>query len=253
MRAPGKKQRPRRTAPATISAAAERHITLQAQAGRQRSPPASTAIRLVSASSAPLPRNARRTCAPACRSTRLSPAAAPSTRKSICWSGDWPARPFGIPPRASDGGNDQVVIEPQMAGLLAADARSSAMPNRSCCRGSPICGGAATRWCWNRRAPARCSGFATRRSRPQSPACRRRNRSGGFGGRTAFPGVELLALLVDCQILFRIDAARQRRPAADRGRRQSRALGFSRSPVPHPQHRGTAGQPAGRALSLCRA
>ena len=40
------------------------------------------------------------------------------------------------------------------------------MPRFSSCRGSRTCDGAATRWCWNRRAPARCSGFAIRRSRP---------------------------------------------------------------------------------------
>ncbi len=56
--------------------------------------------------------------------------------------------------------------------------------------------------------PARCSGFAIRRSRPPWPCCRRRSKSNGCVAGTIFPGLELLALLVDCQILFKIDAAR---------------------------------------------
>ena len=92
--------------------------------------------------------------------------------------------------------------------IIGRERRSSAMPTFSSCRGSRICAGAATRWSWNRRAPARCSGFAIRRLRPPWPCCRRRNKSNGSAGRTAFPGVELLALLVDCQILFKVDAAR---------------------------------------------
>ena len=80
------------------------------------------------------------------------------------------------------------------------------MPTLSSCRGSPTCDGAATRWCWNRRAPARCSKFAIRRSRPPWPCCLRRNKSSSCVGRTDFPGVELLALLLDCQILFKVGA-----------------------------------------------
>ena len=67
-----------------------------------------------------------------------------------------------------------------------------------------------------------------------------------------FPGVELLALLVDCQILFKIDAAGDSGLRPDRGRRQPRSLGLSRSSVPHAQHGRPARQPAGRSLSLCR-
>ena len=63
------------------------------------------------------------------------------------------------------------------------------------------------RWCWNRRAPARCFEFAIRRSRPPWPCWRRRNRSNACVDEDGFPGVALLALLVDCQILFKIDAA----------------------------------------------
>ena len=81
------------------------------------------------------------------------------------------------------------------------------MPTFSSCRASRTCGGAATRWSWSRRAPARCSGFAIRTiaaalaplSAPQQ--IERLRRQDGF------PGLELLALLVDCQILFKVDAA----------------------------------------------
>jgi hypothetical protein len=47
-----------------------------------------------------------------------------------------------------------------------------------------------------------------------------------FRRQDGFPGTEILALLVDCQMLFKVDAARRRWPAGDRGRRQSRAVGF---------------------------
>ena len=53
--------------------------------------------------------------------------------------------------------------------IIGRKRRRSAMPTRSSCRGSHTCDGAATRWCWNRRAPALCSKFATRRLRPSSP------------------------------------------------------------------------------------
>ena len=49
------------------------------------------------------------------------------------------------------------------------------------------------------------------------------------------------------------DRRRQRRwPPAGRGRRQSRALGLSRSSVPHPLHGRPTGQSARRTLSICR-
>ena len=65
-----------------------------------------------------------------------------------------------------------------------------------------------------------------------------------------FPGIELLALLVDCQILFKIDAGRRQRAPTGRGRRPPRSLGLSRSPVPRAQHGRPARQPAGRTLSI---
>ena len=134
---------------------------------------------------------------------------------------------------------------------IGRERRRSATPTFSSCRGSPTCDGAATRWCWNRRAPARCSGFAIRRLRPPSPRCRRRNQIKQLRRQDGFPGVELLALLVDCQILFKIETPGTQQPAAGRGRRQPRSLGLSRSSVPHAQHGRPARQPAGRALSPC--
>ena len=71
---------------------------------------------------------------------------------------------------------------------MAANAAARRAPTFSSCRGSRTCGGAATRWSWNRRAPARCSGFAIRRSRPPWPCCPHRNRSNGSVGRTVFRG-----------------------------------------------------------------
>jgi hypothetical protein len=72
---------------------------------------------------------------------------------------------------------------------------------------------------------------------------------GTLRGEPGFPGLELLALLVDCQILFKIEAAKGDGLRSSEG---PRALGFSRPSVPYPQHGGTAGQPARRALSICR-
>ena len=91
--------------------------------------------------------------------------------------------------------------------LLAGERRSSAMPTFSSCRGLRTCDGAATRWCWNRRAPARCSGSAIRRSRPPSPRLSTPQPVKQLRRQDGFPGLELLALLVDCQILFKVDAA----------------------------------------------
>ena len=56
-----------------------------------------------------------------------------------------------------------------------------------------------------------------------------------------FPGMALLALLADCQILLKTSDA-------ERGRRRSRSLGVSRSSVPRPRHGRPTRQPAGRNL-----
>ena len=64
-----------------------------------------------------------------------------------------------------------------------------------------------------------------------------------------FPGLELLALLLDCQILFKVDAG-DSGPAGGGGRREPRPLGLPRSSVPRAQHGRPARQSAGRCLSL---
>ena len=76
----------------------------------------------------------------------------------------------------------------------------------SSCRALRICAAAATTWCLNRRWPALCSGYATRKlaalvastSTPQPIKQLRRQER--------FPGIEFLALLVDSKILFRVPA-----------------------------------------------
>ena len=72
--------------------------------------------------------------------------------------------------------------------ITGRERRSSTMPTCLCCRDLRICAGVATISFWNRRALVRCSGFAIQRSRRPSPRCRRRSRSSGCDGRTAFPG-----------------------------------------------------------------
>ena len=154
----------------------------------ETSSPASMAIRSTWERSARARRIARRTCAWVCRSPRLRPAAGTSTRRSIYWSGDWPgtvcwstASGARETARTRSSSNRRLPI-------IGRERRSSAMPTFSSCRGSRTCDGAATRWCWNRRAPARCSGFAIRRLRPPWPCCPHRNKSNGSVGRTVFPG-----------------------------------------------------------------
>src|ERR1043166_8135845 len=53
------------------------------------------------------------------------------------------------------------------------------MPTCSRSRALPTCGGAAPRWCWNRRAPAPCSGSAIRSPPPRSAVLARRAPPGG--------------------------------------------------------------------------
>ena len=90
---------------------------------------------------------------------------------------------------------------------IGRERHGSEMPTFLSCRALPICGGAATRWCWNCRAPARCFGSAIRRSRPPSLLLSTPQQVGRLRRQDGFPGIELLALLVDCQILFKVDAA----------------------------------------------
>ena len=162
-----------------------------------------------------------------------------------------PARPSGISAsrtrktaRTSSSSNRRFPI-------IGRKRRRFATPTCSSCRGLPICGGAATRWCWNRRAPARCSKFAIRRSRPRSRCLPTPQPIKQLRRQDGFPGLELLALLVDCQILFKVDAADEMRSPSGRRRRQSCSLGLSRSAVPRAQHGRPACQSRGRSLSAC--
>ena len=91
--------------------------------------------------------------------------------------------------------------------IIGRERRSSTMPTRSCCRGSPIMrrrgnemvlelprAGALFKIC----DPKIAAAIAMLSTPQQIKQLRRQD---------GFPGIELLALLVDCQILFKIDAA----------------------------------------------
>ena len=111
-------------------------------------------------------RIARRTCALVCRSPRLRPAAGTSTRRLTYWSGDWPGTVYWSTASGARETTRTRLSSNRRLPIIGRERRSSAMPMFSSCHGSRTCDGAATRWCWNRRAPARCSKFAIRRSRP---------------------------------------------------------------------------------------
>ena len=85
----------------------------------------------------------------------------------------------------------------------------------------------------------------------QSPTLSRPQKISGLRQEKDFVGLALLALLVECEILFKVDA-KSDGLRARRGRRKSRGLGFSRSPVSHPLDRRPSGQSARWTLSLCR-
>ena len=146
------------------------------------------AIRSAWESSARARRIARRTCALVCHSPRLRPAAETSTRRSIYWSGDWPGTVYWSTASGARDATRTRSSSNRSLPIIGRERRSSATPTFSSCRGSRTCDGAATRWSWNRRAPARCSKFAIRRLRPPSPCCPRRNKSNSSGGRTVFRG-----------------------------------------------------------------
>ena len=153
-------------------------------------------------------RSARRNCAQVCRSPRSRPAAGASIKEiELLVRRLAEARSVGVPPPATRERRGPGRHRTAGCRLLAAQRRSSAMPTFSSCHGSRTCDGAATRWCWNRRAPARCSKFAIRRSRAAIATLSTPQQIKQLRRQDGFPGVELLALLVDCQILFKIDAA----------------------------------------------
>ena len=153
----------------------------------EKSSPASTATGSRWERSAPAPRSARRSCGPACRSPRSRQAVAAATRRCASWGSGWPATAcWSIPCGAH--AMRMRSSSSRRSPTIGRRRRGCARPTCSSCRGSPTCDGAATRWCWNRRAPERCSGSAIRSLRARSPRCPRRNRSGGCARRKIFRG-----------------------------------------------------------------
>ena len=166
----------------------------------------------------------------------------------MSWSGDWPG---AVSSSTTSGAREARIwsSSSRSCRITGRACRSSTTPTRWCCRGLPTCGGAPTRWFWNRRAPAPCSRYAIRRSRLPWLRCPRRNRSNSSAGKRILSGTSFSPCSSTAKSFS--DRRRQRRPAAGRRRRRSRAVGFSRSAVPRAQHRGPARQSAGRCLSLC--
>ena len=126
------------------------------------------------------------------------------------------------------------------------------MPTFSSCRGSRTCDGAATRWCWNRRAPGRCSGFAIRRLRPPWRALATPQQVGQLRRQDGFPGIELLALLADCRILFKVDAADDGNLRRAEGDHDLVLWDFHDLLFHARSTAGPARQPARRDFSACR-
>ena len=168
MRAPEKNQG-RRIATAGHFRPAERSYHARSAAGRKYRSPASTAIRSAWENSALAPMKRAQELAHG-SAARLVCVRRQHRREGNRSAGPaiGPARSSGISPRAHAVTARIRSSSNRRFRIIGRKRRSSAIPKRSCCRGSPICDGAATRWCWNRRAPARCSGFAIRRSRPPS-------------------------------------------------------------------------------------
>ena len=196
-------------------------------------------------------RSARTACAQVCRSARLRPAAEKSTERSTFWSGDWPrTASWSTASVARATARTWLSSNPRFP-IIGRKRRSSAMPTRWSCRGSRTCDGAATRWSWNRRAPARCSEFAIRRSRPHWPCCPRRNTSNSCAGRRLFRGraARPAPRLPDSSQGRRWQ---RKRASTGRGRPQPCSLGLSRSSLPRAQHGRPARQSAGRNLSVRR-
>ena len=186
LRAPEIK-RGRRAAPPTVSARLSGHVTLEAHAnGQIVACFDGYSVDLGTFSAAP--RIARRTCALVCHSPRLRPADGTSTRRLTYWCGDWPGTVYwSTASRVHETMTTRSSSNRRLP-IIGRECRSSAMPTFSSCHGSRTCDGAATRWCWNCRAPERCSKFAIRRSRRPSPHCLHRNKSNGSVGRTVFRG-----------------------------------------------------------------
>ncbi len=207
-------------------------------------------IRFRLGNSAPLRWSARRICA---RGLPLASFAAerPRGRQGNRSAGPaiGPERPFGIPPRRSP--RTRRSSSSRSFPIIGRERQNSALPKPIVLsrfaylrrRGNEMVlelprAGALFRIC----DPELAAALATLASPQKISRLRRQD---------GFPGMELLALLVDCQILFKIDAVAQRWPPAGRGRRQPRALGLSRSSVSHPLYGRPPGQSARRTLSIC--
>ncbi len=159
------------------------------------------------------------------------------------------ARSVGVP-RRGDRATRTWSSSSRSLPTIGRKRRRSAMPTFSSCRGSHTCGGAATRWCWNRRAPAHCSGFAIRRLRLPLPCCRHAQQIKQLRRRNGFPGDRASRPAGGLPNPVQGRCRRRQRAATGRGRRRPRSLGLSRSSVPRAQHGRPARQPAGRTLSV---
>ena len=108
---------------------------------------------------------------------RLHLAAEKSTKNWTYWSGAWPGTDCWSTGSAARQTARTRSSSSRRWRIIGRARRRSAMQMFWCYRGLHICAAAATRWCWNRRARARCSKFATRNLWPQLPSSRRHKRS----------------------------------------------------------------------------
>ena len=154
-------------------------------------------------------RIAQRNCAQVCRSARFRPLDGISRKRLVSWSGDWPGTGYwSTASGARRNSEDLVVIEPQVADYWPQ---------------APQLGNAETlvlsRFAFMRRRgdemvvespragalfkicdPKIAAAIAMLSTPQQIKALRQQE---------GFPGVELLALLLDCQILFKVGAGRK--------------------------------------------
>ena len=236
---------------AAFSARLGAHVTLEARANGEIVAcfqGYSVGLGTFSAGARPI---ARRNCEKVCRSPPSHPADGTSTRRLICSSRRLAKRGLleyrlGASRERRGSGRHRTADSP----IIGPKRRRSPTRTRSCCRGSPICAGAATRWFWNRRAPARCSKFAIRRSRPPWQCCPGRSKSNSCDGRTVFREwrFSLCCWIAKSCSRSKQMATKGLRPAE--GDSDLVAVGISRSSVPRSQHGRPARQPAGRRLPL---
>ena len=203
-------------------------------------------------SSARAPRIERRVCAAVYRSVRSNETAAIPTKRFTSSSGGWPRRGLLEYRLArSPNGEDEVVIEPQVPAYwprmppLGSDdvlvlsrfaylrRRANAMVLESPRAGALFKIG----------DPQIAAALASL-SAPQQ--IRR------FRRRADFPGVELLALLVDCQILFKVDAAGDKVLRAAEGDDNLVVWDFHDLLFHARSTEGRHANPVGGTLSTCR-